>query len=85
MEYHSGMSTIMKRRIRIRRPMIQTPEDEKLWEEVRRYARLVPDEANPNLGRVREIKEEIKEGTYLTPEIIEEAAARLAARFIKSE
>jgi hypothetical protein len=34
---------------------------------------------------VQEIKDEIKEGTYLTPEMIEETAARLAIRFTRPE
>jgi anti-sigma28 factor (negative regulator of flagellin synthesis) len=46
---------------------------------------LIPTEAEPNLGRVREIKEEIKNGTYLTREIIEEAAMQLALRLLRKE
>jgi len=52
-------------------------------EEVQKYLRLIPSAPNPNLGRVREIKEEIKNGTYLTREIIEEAAAQLALRLLR--
>jgi len=52
-------------------------------DEVRKYLRLIPTVANPNLGRVREIKEEIKNGTYLTREMIEEAAMQLAIRLLK--
>jgi hypothetical protein len=73
------------RKIRIEKPTIQTPQEEALWKEVKRYAHLIPQEADPNLGRVREIKEELKKGTYLTPEMIEETAARLAIRFMKKE
>lgn len=54
-------------------------------EELKRYLRLVPTEPEPNLGRVREIKEEIKKGTYLTREIIEEAAMQLALRLLRKE
>lgn len=52
-------------------------------DEVRKYLRLVPNAADPNLGRVREIKEEIKNGTYLTREVIEEAAMQLAIRLLR--
>ena len=52
-------------------------------EEVRKYLRLVPNAADPNLGRVREIKEEIKNGTYLSREVIEEAAMQLAIRLLR--
>lgn len=70
------------RRIRIEKPVIQSPEEEALWREVRKYLALIPFEPEPNISRVREIKEEIKKGTYITPEIIEYTAARLALRFI---
>ena len=54
-------------------------------EEVRKYLRLLPEVAEPNLARVREIKEQIEQGTYLTREMIEEAAAHLTLRFLKKE
>ena len=73
------------RRIRIEKPLVITPEEDRLWEEARRYARLVPSEPEPNMGRLPEIKEEIKKGTYLTREAIEETAARLTIRFMKKE
>ena len=68
---------------------IQSPSEKtsaaKDREEIRKYLRLIPTEAEPNLGRVREIKEEIKEGAYLTREIIEEAATQLALRLLRKE
>ena len=68
---------------------IQAPSEktnaQKDREEVRKYLRLIPTEAEPNLGRVREIKEEIKKGTYLTREMIEEAAMQLAIRLLRKE
>jgi hypothetical protein len=73
------------RRIRIQKPEIRTPEEEKLWREVHKYAELIPSELEPNFGRVRELKEEIKNGTYLIPEMIDETAARLAIRFTRKE
>lgn len=69
-------------RIQIQRPSVGREENERLWSEVRKYARLIPSEAEPNLGRVQEIREEIKNGTYLTPEVLEETAARLTIRFM---
>ena len=71
-------------RVRIQAPREKT-STEKGREEVRKYLRLIPTEAEPNLGRVREIKEEIKKGTYLTREIIEEAAMQLALRLLRKE
>lgn len=73
------------RRIRIQKPSAVTPEEDRLWQEARHYARLVPSEPEPNMGRLPEIKEEIKKGTYLTPEAVEETAARLTIRFMKKE
>lgn len=62
-----------------------TTSDDKTRDEVRKYLRLIPTEPEPNLGRVREIKEEIKKGTYLTREVIEEAAMQLALRLLRKE
>ena len=72
-------------RIRIAKPAIQSREEENLWREVSKFVQLIPLEPEPNMGRLCEIKEEIRKGTYLTPEVIEETAARLAIRFIKPE
>ncbi len=69
-------------KFRIQAPSARTIAD-KDREEVRKYLRLIPTEAEPNLGRVREIKEEIKKGTYLTREMIEEAAMQLAIRLLR--
>ncbi len=73
------------RRIRIERPAIQNFEEENLWREVSKFVQLIPLEPEPNMGRLREIKDEIKKGIYITPEVIEETAARLAIRFMKTE
>lgn len=54
-------------------------------EEVRKYLRLLPGIAEPNLARVREIKEEIQRGVYPTREMIDETASRLALRFLRKE
>lgn len=37
------------------------------------------------MGRLREIKEEIKNGTYIRPEMIDETAARLTIRLTRPE
>ena len=72
-------------RIRIERPSIQSAEEERLWREVAKFAQLIPSELEPNMGRLSEIKDEIKKGKYITSEVIEETAARLAIRFMKKE
>jgi anti-sigma28 factor (negative regulator of flagellin synthesis) len=80
------MQSVAEKRSKFR---VQAPSEkttaQKDREEVRKYLRLIPTEAEPSLGRVREIKEEIKKGTYLTREIIEEAAMQLAIRLLRKE
>lgn len=56
-----------------------------IQEEIRKYVRYLPQVAEPNLARVREIKEQIQKGTYLTREMVEETVARLALRFLRRE
>lgn len=73
-----------RRKIKIERPSTQPPEvDSRIWHEVQHYLRQIPEELEPNMGRVAEIKQEIQDGVYLTPEMVDEVAARLAARFLK--
>lgn len=72
-------------RIRIQNPTIKSAEEEKLWRDVHKYAQLIPFEPEPNMGRLDEIKDEIKKGTYLKPEMLEETVARLAIRFMTKE
>ena len=72
-------------KIQIRRPIAGQGEEDNLWQEVRKFGKLVPYEPEPNMGRVQEIKEEIRKGVYLTPEVIEETAARMTIRFMKPE
>lgn len=71
---------------------VSTPEESvrkltpgEVQEEVRKYIRYLPEVAEPNLARVREIKDEIQKGTYLTREVVEETASRLALRFLRRE
>ncbi|MBN1689382.1 MAG: hypothetical protein JW893_09785 [Candidatus Omnitrophica bacterium] len=74
-----------RKKIQIEKPSVRTPEEEVLWREVRKFAALVPSEPDPNMGRGKEIKEEIAKGTYLTREKIEETAALLAIRLAHKE
>lgn len=73
------------RRVFIQKPSVRDGQEEILWQEVHKFAQLIPSEVEPNLGRVREIKEEIEKGKYLQNEMIEETAARLAVRFMRKE
>ena len=72
-------------RIRIEKPQIKSTDDEHVWEEVVRFSKLVPLEPEPNMGRVQEVKDEIRKGAYLNSEKLEETAARLAIRFMRKE
>jgi len=72
-------------RIRIEKPLVQGEEAEGLLSEAARFSRMVPQAPNPNLGRVKEIKDQIRKGNYLTPEVLEETAAHLTLRFMRSE
>lgn len=72
-------------KIKIEKPSIRTPEEERLWRDVHKFAQLIPSEPDPNMGRLEEIKDEIKKGTYLTSQVIEETSARLAIRFMQKE
>jgi hypothetical protein len=56
-----------------------------LREEIQKYLRYLPQVAEPNLARVREIQEQVQQGAYLTREMIEETARRLALRFLRKE
>ena len=80
-----GCAVSKSRKIRIEKPTIQNSEEEKLWREVHKFAELIPFEPEPNMGRLHEIKAEIQNGTYLTPDVIEETAARLVIRFMRPE
>lgn len=71
-----------KRSFKIQAPVEKTAQQSER-DEVRKYLRQIPNVPEPNLGRVREIKEEIKKGTYLTKEVIEEAAMQLALRLLR--
>ena len=72
-------------RIRIQSPEIRSSEEERLWQEILKYSKLIPSEPEPNMGRVQEIREELANGSYLSRDKIDETAARLVIRFMKKE
>lgn len=84
-KYQDYLPEKTPKKISIEQPSIRTREEENLWREVAKFARLIPSELEPNMGRIQEIKEEIKKGTYLKPEMIDETSARLAIRFMQKE
>lgn len=53
-----------------------------LKQEVERFKRELHKLPDPNFGRIEELKEKIKNKTLITREAIEEAAERLADRFL---
>ena len=53
-----------------------------LKQEVERFKRELRKVPDPNFGRIEELKEKIKNKTLITREAIEEAAERLAERFL---
>ena len=53
-----------------------------LKQEVERFKRELQKIPDPNFGRIEELKEKIKNNTLITQEAIEEAAERLAERFL---
>ena len=84
-KYQDGLTEKKLKKIIIEHPSIRTSEEENVWREVAKFAKLIPSELEPNMGRVQEIKEEIEKGTYLTSVMIEETSARLAIRFMQKE
>lgn len=85
MEIPLGVASKHNRKIRIEKPSIQTHADEILWRDVKKYLELIPSEPDPNFGRIEEIRDEIKSGSYLTSDKLEETAARLVIRFMRKE
>ncbi len=53
-----------------------------LKQEIERFKRELKGISEPNCGRIQELKEKIKKKTLITKEVIEEAAERLAERFL---
>lgn len=80
-----GLARRLRRKIQIENPKIRRAEEENLWREAEKLAKLVPEAPEPNLGKVLEVKEALRKGTYLTSEMIEETAARIVLRFMRRE
>ncbi len=59
--------------------------ESELKKEIEKYKRMMDDVPEPNFGRIREIKEAIRKGNFLTKEAIQETAERIAARFLGKE
>ena len=53
--------------------------------EIEKYKRLMEDIPDPNCGRIRELKDAIRKGTFVSKEAILETAERIAARFLGKE
>ncbi len=60
-------------------------EERNINQEIEKYKRLLQDIPDPNFGRIRELKESIRKGTFLTKEAIQETAERIAAKFLGRE
>ena len=60
-------------------------EERNVKREIEKYKRLLGDVPEPNCGRIRELKDAIRKGTFLTKEAILETAERIAARFLGKE
>lgn len=64
---------------------MKEPAEADLRQEVEKYRRMMDDIPDPNFGRIRELKDAIRKGTFLTKEAIQETAERIAARFLGKE
>ncbi len=53
-----------------------------LKQEIERYQKEILDIPDPSCGRIGELKEKIENGELLTREAVQEAAERIAARFL---
>lgn len=60
-------------------------KESELKRELEKYRKLIDDVSEPNCGRITELKEAIRSGTFLTKEAIQETAERIAARFLGKE
>lgn len=75
----------MRPKFKIEPPQAALPSKNSLQRDVKRYLDMIPHEPEPNLGRVFEIKQEIRKGRYPTQEMIDEAAHHLAMRLARGE
>ena len=75
----------MRPKFKIEPPRAALPSKKSLHSDIKKYLDMIPHEPEPNLGRVYEIKQEIKKGRYPTQEMIDEAAHHLAMRLGRGE
>ena len=64
---------------------MKDPTNASQKQELERFKRLLKEIPDPNCGRIDELREKIRNKTYLTKEAIEETAERLADRFLRKE
>ncbi len=72
-------------KFKIEPPRAALPKKNASQNDLKRYVDMIPHEPEPNLGRVFEIKQEIRKGRYPTQEMIDEAAHHLAMRLARGE
>ncbi|MBI4397531.1 MAG: flagellar biosynthesis anti-sigma factor FlgM [Candidatus Omnitrophica bacterium] len=65
------------------RPPLNVTEAEYLLEAVMRLKKEMEFVPEPNEGRIQEIKNSIKNGTFLTDEMIDEVAEKMANIFLR--
>ncbi len=75
----------MRPKFKIEPPQAALPSKYSLQREVKKYLEMIPHEPEPNLGRVFEIKQDLRKGRYPTQEMIDEAAHHLAVRLLRGE
>ncbi len=75
----------MRTKFKIEPPRAALPTRSSVDREVKKYLDMIPHEPEPNLGRVFEIKQEIRKGRYPTQDMINEAAHHLAVRLARGE
>lgn len=75
----------MRPKFKIEPPQAALPSKNTAHRDVKRYVDMIPHVAEPNLGRVFEIKQEIRKGRYPTQAMIDEAAHHLAMRLARGE
>lgn len=76
----------MRLKLKIEPPRAALPDkNNALRREIQKYVDMIPSEPEPNMGRVMEIKQEIKKGRYPTQEMIDEAAHHLIMHLMRGE
>lgn len=60
-------------------------EDQELKRDLEKFKKEIKEIPDPNFGRIEELREKIRNKTFLTKEAIEETALRLAAKLMGKE